>query len=126
MTKADQMKVVQNPAIEVAQAEFFAGTVDDDGARVLLGDDSKRCSLRTLERFIADGLPHVKYGNKRRFVVARMREWMMARERSRSCAPRPRGRPSRKVTADRIATVPLKAPASSTTTPSIAAAPRKV
>jgi hypothetical protein len=81
---------------EAPRADFFAGTVDDDGARVLLGDDSKPCSKRTLERFIADGLPHIKYGNKRRFVVARMREWMMARERCRSRAPRAPGRPSRK------------------------------
>jgi hypothetical protein len=96
MSRAEQMEVVQNPALEAAQAEFFAGTVDYDGARTLLGDGSKPCSLRTLERFVADGLPHVKYGAKRRFVVARMREWMLARERSRSRAPRAPGRPSRK------------------------------
>jgi hypothetical protein len=122
MSSAEQMEVlvVQNPAqssstshvaLEMAQAEFFAGTVDDDGARVLLGDRSKPCPLRTLERFIADGLPHIKYGNKRRFIVARMREWMMARERCRSRAPRARGRPSREVAAARIAT-PVKAPGS--------------
>jgi len=107
------MEAVQNPAsetplassmshvaLDAALEEYFAGTVDEYGARVLLGGGKKPCSKRTLERHIANGLSYMGHGASKRFVVARMREHMMARERSRSRAPRPAGRPSRKPPAE--------------------------
>jgi hypothetical protein len=78
----------QASALDAARAELYAGIVDDDGAKTIL-----ECSQRTLERYIAAGLPHLKIGAKRFFVIKSTRSWLMTHERSR--APRGRGRPRR-------------------------------
>jgi hypothetical protein len=78
----------QDLALHAARAELYAGTVDDAGACDLL-----ECSERTLERHVADGMPFLKWGARRRFVVASMREWLLTHERARSREPRKPGRP---------------------------------
>ncbi len=78
----------QASTLDEARAELYAGIVDDGGAKAIL-----ECSQRTLERYIAAGLPHLKIGAKRLFVIKSARSWLVAHERSR--APRGRGRPRR-------------------------------
>jgi hypothetical protein len=81
-------KVDSESSIEAARAALYTGIVDDDGAKVVF-----KCSQRTLERHVSNGLPFVKLGNKRFFVIERAREWLITRQRS--YRPRSRGRPRR-------------------------------
>jgi hypothetical protein len=73
-------------ALEAARASLFDGIVDDGGLEQVMD-----WSPRTKERRIAEGLPFLKIGAQRYFVVESVRAWLLTHERSR--VPRGRGRP---------------------------------
>jgi hypothetical protein len=72
--------------IDAMRAQLFAGTADKPQMCEILD-----VSERTLERYVAAGLPFCRLGNQRRFPIQQGRDWLLNNVRSR--APRRRGRP---------------------------------
>jgi hypothetical protein len=77
------------------RAEIFRGQLDNSVLRQAMG-----WSSRTLERAIADGLPHYKIGRRRLFDIEAVKFWVLSRQKHKNAAPRGRGRP-RKQTSSR-------------------------
>jgi len=73
-----------------ARAVLFEGLVDQPTLMRVL-DRTKR----TIDRYEADGLPFVKFGSRRLYDLAAVREWIISKySDSRSREPRRPGRPA--------------------------------
>jgi excisionase family DNA binding protein len=70
------------------RAEIFRGQLDDS---VLC--EVMKWSTRTLERAIANGLPHYKIGRRRLFDIEAVKYWVVSRQETKNAPARKRGRP---------------------------------
>jgi hypothetical protein len=70
------------------RAEIFRGQLDDSVLCEVMG-----WSTRTLQRQIANGLPHYKLGSRRLFDIDAVRYWIVSRQEIKNAPARKRGRP---------------------------------
>jgi hypothetical protein len=78
------------------RSEIFRGQLDDS---VLC--EVMRWSIRTLQRQIANGLPHYKLGSRRLFDIEAVKYWVVSRQEVKNAPARKRGRPRLTAVAER-------------------------